>query len=76
MRFRIIVATVLLSAPALAHPGEHGGFSLRELATHILEPDHILFAVLAAAVGVSAYRAGRRAEAKARLDGQGKEDRQ
>ena len=54
-----------LSGPAFAHVGEHGGLSLAALAAHFFETDHLVFAGLAVAVGLLAFRAGRRAEARA-----------
>lgn len=49
---------LLAASPALAHPGEHGGMDFASLAAHFFEPDHIIFATIAAIVGVLAYRAG------------------
>jgi hypothetical protein len=57
----------LLATPALAHPGDHSGLSLLGSLAHIaLEPDHLIFAAATVAVGVLAYRAGKRAGAKGR----------
>ena len=53
------------TVPAAAHVGEHTGMSLSQLASHVFETDHIVFATIAVAVGILAYRAGRRAEARA-----------
>lgn len=52
------------SGPAFAHTGAHGHLDLAGLLAHIFEPDHLIFACIAALVGVLAYRAGRRAEAR------------
>ena len=65
---RLIVALVTLSlwtVPASAHVGEHGGMTFSQLLSHVLETDHIVFALIAVAVGIVSYRAGRRAEARA-----------
>ena len=48
------------------HIGDHAGMGLRELAAHLFEPDHIVFALVTMAVGVWCYRAGRRAQARVR----------
>jgi hypothetical protein len=53
----------------LLHIGDHTGFSLRHLATHVLEPDHLAFAAITVLVGVCAYRYGRRVEARVRIEG-------
>ena len=58
-------ALMLLVAPAAAHVGEHGGMTLSQLASHVFETDHIVFAAIAIVVGILSYRAGRRAEARA-----------
>ena len=66
---RLIALPLLLScAPVLAHPGAHQGMNLAELAGHLFETDHIIFALVAVAVGLLAYRAGRRAEARSRAN--------
>ena len=62
------VLTLLLASlatPALAHPGDHLGMTLAMLAEHLFETDHIVFALIAGAVGVLSYRAGRKAEIRA-----------
>jgi hypothetical protein len=46
------------------HTGNHVGMNARELASHILEPDHVVFALTTIAVGVWCYHARRRAEAR------------
>jgi hydrogenase/urease accessory protein HupE len=58
------LAAMLPATPALAHPGEHGHMSLTELVAHYAEPDHLAFLALTVLVGVLAYRAGRRTEAR------------
>jgi len=55
----------IVTAPAFAHPGDHAGLSLADLAAHALEWDHLAFLALALACGLFGYRAGRRAEARA-----------
>ena len=48
---RILTLAVLAPTAALAHPGDHGGFSLQAMITHLLsEPDHIVMALGAVAV--------------------------
>lgn len=55
-----------VAGPALAHPGDHSGFSWSALGEHLLEPDHLAFIVLALAVAVLAFALGRRFGARAR----------
>ena len=66
---RLVCSMIALSAvatPAAAHPGDHARMSLTELVTHYAEPDHLAFLALTVIVGWLAFRAGRRAEARAR----------
>lgn len=63
--FPAIAGLVLSAVPAAAHVGEHQGMTLAQLASHVFETDHIVFAAIALVVGVLSYRAGRRAEARA-----------
>ena len=56
----------LASTAASAHPGDHSGFGWTSLATHLLEPDHLVFIGLIVLVGILAFRLGRRAERRAR----------
>jgi hypothetical protein len=68
MPFRLSLAlmTAAIAAPAYAHTGDHSFLRTSvDALWHLLEPDHIVFAALTALVGVMAYRAGRRAEARA-----------
>ena len=69
-----IVALLASAAPAAAHFGDHGGMMLSQLASHVFETDHIVFAAVAVVVGILSYRAGRRAEqrtaVKARTTGE------
>jgi hypothetical protein len=51
---------------ASAHPGDHSTFGWTSLATHLLEPDHLVFVALIVLVGILAFRLGRRAERRAR----------
>ena len=60
-----LLVPVLAATPALAHPGEHGGMTMGELIVHYAEPDHLALLALTVVVGWLAFRAGRRAEAKA-----------
>lgn len=61
MKITLSALLSLLAAPALAHVGDHGGMSLAQVAAHVFETDHIVFALIAAGVGALAYRAGRKA---------------
>ena len=56
---RILPLALVAPTAALAHPGDHGGFSVQVLLTHLFaEPDHIAMALAAVAVvGVLVYRA-------------------
>ena len=65
---------VLLASPALAHQGDHTHFDWAGLFAHVFETDHIVFAAIAAVTGVLAYRAGRRAEAKAHIKREARHD--
>jgi hypothetical protein len=56
-----VAALFALATPAWAHPGDHSRFAWRELADHLFEPDHLVFAALIVITGVLAYRLGRRA---------------
>jgi hypothetical protein len=53
-----------LANPALAHMGDHSRFALPEMAAHLLEWDHLFFLGLAGVIGIMAFRAGRRLEAR------------
>lgn len=55
----------LLASPAFAHQGDHAHFALAALLAHVFETDHIVFAAIAALTGIFAFKAGRRAEARA-----------
>ena len=48
----------------LLHIGDHTHLGLWSLVSHLIEPDHVFFAVLTVAVGVGAYRYGRKVEAR------------
>jgi hypothetical protein len=64
-RLTATAATTALATPAYAHTGDHSFIrTSAEALWHLLEPDHIVFAVLTVLVGILAYRAGRRAEAR------------
>ena len=58
LKYVLAGCSAVLASPALAHPGDHAGLDLMALAGHFFEPDHIIFATLAAIIGVLAYRAG------------------
>lgn len=66
MRHAVITlgALAILTAPAAAHVGDHAEMTLSQLAAHVFETDHIVFAAIAVMVGILSYRAGRRAEAR------------
>ena len=70
-----VAAGVLATTPAAAHPGDHARMSLMELVTHYAEADHLAFLALTVIVGWLAYRAGRRVEARARVERQSEEQR-
>jgi hypothetical protein len=57
----------LLPSAALAHPGEHAHLDWVGALAHLFEPDHLFFAAVMVIASVLAYRAGRRAEARAHL---------
>jgi hydrogenase/urease accessory protein HupE len=65
MRYVAVAFFALLATPASAHPGEHARMSVVQLINHYAEPDHLAFLALTVIVGWVAYRAGRRAEARA-----------
>jgi hypothetical protein len=53
------------------HFGDHAGLNLRELAAHLFEADHLVFAAVTLLVGISAYRYGRRVEAREHVQRKG-----
>jgi hydrogenase/urease accessory protein HupE len=55
-----ILAFAGLTAPALAHPGDHSQMTLSQIAYHLAEPDHLFFIAIIVLVGIVAFRAGRR----------------
>jgi hypothetical protein len=59
-----LLALSTLTAAAAAHPGNHTQMTLIELVRHTAEADHLAFLALNVIVGILAFRAGRRAEAK------------
>ena len=63
-----LLALLAFAAPAAAHSGNHARMSLTELVTHYAEADHLAFLALTVIVGWLAYRAGRRAEARVRVE--------
>jgi hypothetical protein len=48
----------------LLHVGDHTGLRLRELAAHIFELDHFVFAAVTVLVGIWIYRYGSRVKAR------------
>jgi len=64
MKIIIIAIVSMFSVPAFAHQGDHTGFDIAGLISHVFETDHIVFAAIAVLTGVLAYRAGRRAETR------------
>jgi hydrogenase/urease accessory protein HupE len=68
MHARLLLAAVsclTTVTPALAHPGDHSFIrTTADAIWHLLEPDHIVFAIVTVIVGIAAYRAGRHAEAR------------
>jgi hypothetical protein len=64
-----------LAGPAAAHPGDHTRMPLTELISHYAEADHLAFLALTVIVGWLAYRAGRRAEARVRIERDDREKR-
>lgn len=65
MRNIAILLFFLIATPTLAHVGDHAAFSMKALLGHLLELDHIAFAVIGAGAAWLAFKAGRRAEARA-----------
>lgn len=61
------IVSASLATPAFAHQGDHTHFDWAGLLAHVFEADHIVFAIIAVLTGVFAYRAGRRAEARAHI---------
>jgi hypothetical protein len=65
--FAVLIAVA--STPAFAHVGDHSFVrTTADAMWHVLEADHIVFAVLTVLVGVMAYRAGRRAVARVHVN--------
>jgi hydrogenase/urease accessory protein HupE len=65
MKKYAICLFMLLPSLAFAHPGEHAHLDWASALAHLFEPDHIFFAAVTVIASVLAYRAGRRAEARA-----------
>ncbi len=65
MKKYAICLFLLLPSAAFAHPGDHAHLGWASALMHLLEPDHIFFAIVTVVASVLAYRAGRRAEARA-----------
>ena len=53
---------------SLLHIGDHTNLHLSEIGTHLIEPEHLIFAVLIVIAGVASYK--HRQRAKARVRGQ------
>lgn len=60
----LVLASIV---PAAAHVGDHAHFDFVGAIAHLLEPDHLVFAGVTVIATVLAFRAGRRAEAKAQV---------
>ena len=67
MKKYAVCLLMMLPTAALAHAGDHGHFDLAALIAHLFEPDHLFFAAVTVIASILAYRAGRRAEARAHL---------
>jgi hypothetical protein len=65
MKKYAICLFLLLPTAAWAHPGDHSHFDWAGFWGHLFEPDHLFFAAVTIIAAVLAYRAGRRAEARA-----------
>lgn len=65
MKKIVLSLAMMIPFPALAHQGDHAHFDWAGLISHVFETDHIVFAAIAVATGILAFRAGRRAEARA-----------
>ncbi|MCU0818457.1 MAG: HupE/UreJ family protein [Beijerinckiaceae bacterium] len=65
MKKYAICLFMLLPSATFAHPGEHAHLGFVAALAHLFEPDHLLFAAITVIASVLAYRAGRRAEARA-----------
>jgi hydrogenase/urease accessory protein HupE len=65
MKKYAICAFMLLPSTAFAHPGDHVHLDWASTLAHLFEPDHIFFAGVTVFASALAYRAGRRAEARA-----------
>ena len=51
---RIALLALMAPTAALAHPGDHGGFSVQGVLNHLVtQPDHAV--IIAAAFGVGLY---------------------
>jgi hypothetical protein len=69
VRLSLALMTAAIATPAYAHTGDHSFLRTSvDALWHVLEPDHVVFALLTLLVGIMAYRAGRnsgrRAEAR------------
>jgi hypothetical protein len=65
---RLTSAMAIVAIPAtvaIAHPGDHSSLAFATLGRHLLEWDHLAILFAMSLVGGLAYRAGRRAEARA-----------
>lgn len=61
----VLLFSIVFAFPAFAHQGDHTHFDWAGLLAHVFEPDHVIFAGIAVVAALIAYRAGRRAEARA-----------
>jgi hypothetical protein len=68
MRFTApaVATALLLPSAAIAHQGDHSGFTADGLLAHLLEPDHLVFLALLLVLGVVALRMARRAKERSK----------
>jgi hypothetical protein len=62
-----VASALLLPSAAIAHQGDHSGFTADGLLAHLLEPDHLVFLALLLLLGVVALRMARRAKERSKL---------
>lgn len=60
----LAASSIVLASPALAHAGDHSHYSLAEMASHLLQWDHLFIIGLAGLIGLAAFLIGRRSEAR------------
>lgn len=52
-RVSVAIGLIALATSAQAHVGDHSAFSLSEMATHLLEWDHLLIALAVVVAGLT-----------------------